>query len=126
MSEELEYLDSELEYTIPVIPKKLYHVSLSSSLNNGHDIKLTYDNDKSDYSEGDTVSINCDRGGSFGGESIGWCPTSVKVSNQDQRNDIQPFPSYEENFVYHFTMPAEDVTVYSYCAGGIHEQQVSQ
>ena len=125
MSEELEYLDSDLEYTVPVISKKLYHVSLSTALNGNHDIKLTYDNNKSDYAEGDTVSINCDRIGSYGGESVGWCPTSVKVSDQSQRNDIEKFPSYESILVYKFTMPAEDVTVYSYCPGGGHESSTT-
>lgn len=118
----MRYLDSDLKYSEPQVGPTLYHVTIDTSHDTLHHIAVRLEGDRQDYKEGEMVKVLADPYGDGGWQSrytdaVGWLPTGTEFYLSKLR-DMVTF--WQQLGTTQFTMPAYDVTVYSYCEGKDH------
>lgn len=133
----MKYLDSELNYTEPVVKPKTRSISyegMTWAKRNDTYLYVHTDspclkisNDAPTEAEpGSLVSIklSCD-GNSFYGEWVGWLPVGTPFNTDTggfrSLNDYKDERYPDSSNPYTFTMPDTDIVVYLVCPGGEHE-----
>ena len=139
MTEELEYLDSDLKYSVPQVKSKTRSITYkgidmvrwTSDGHHDHSKDVFYNGqttpNPTEATPGDTVTINCV--GEWPGGSIaffvGWTSSSkTYIGAGTDLNDLFPIPRSSMNVTYSFTMPDDDIIVWCLCNGSTHTASV--
>ena len=132
----MRYLDSDLDYSEPVVVSKIHNISyryLYRDLTNGsikeygESFCFTYDDTcPTEATAGSIVRVSGGYQGAIddGSPEIGWTaykPDGDIISHTDELNDSYKWSGeLSSEHPWSFTMPNYDVTVWEVCPGGMH------